>query len=107
MQDIEGNILADRIVDYMTNPDDRLIYPTKSYAVAIIYAKLIEQHFGIDMMESLDDPELLYDNDKHFVKYSDDKYVYDQVLSRIPYEIRFDLPQLHATKTYFEQEFLI
>ena len=107
VQDIEGNILADRIVDYMTNSDDRLVYPTKSYAVAIIYAKLIEQHFGIDMMESLDDPELLYNNDKHFVKYSDDKYVYDQVLSRIPHEIRFDLPQLHATKTYFEQEFLI
>ena len=42
--------------------DSKLIYPSKSYFVALVYAKMLEKHFGVDFYAALEDTELLPDD---------------------------------------------
>jgi hypothetical protein len=107
MQQLSDNDLILDIVRYMTHPEPRLLYPTKSYAVAIVYATLLEQHFGENKLVVLDDPVLLYENDPYFIHYSEAKHIYDGVLSKLPILLNWDIPQLAATKSYFLQEFIV
>lgn len=67
-------------VAYFTDPQDVLVYPAKSYAVALIYARLLWEHFNEAFFEVLDDPDLLYGNDEYFVPYSQDPTTYDAIL---------------------------
>lgn len=74
-------------IDYISHRGDVGIYPGKSYMVAIIYATLIEQVYGEDFFETLNDPELLFGQDRCFVPYSQDPQNYDailQALEKIP-----------------------
>ncbi len=101
--------IIDHAVDYFIVPCPELIYPSKSYAVAILYAHLLEIKFQDSFYESLNDPELFCGNDKFFVCYRDDQKIYDEILNRIGYGSNFilklDLPQIAKTVKYFEQEF--
>lgn len=83
----------------------QLIYPAKSYFVAIVYAKCLEKYFGKDFYQALDDEELLPD-DKYFLPYSKSKHIYDQILTQLQDDI---LSYKHTEKTvqYFKKEFLI
>lgn len=92
-----------------------LEYPTKSYVVALVYATLLHRHFGENVIEALDDPDLLFGNDRWFRPYSQSKDVYDQALTEL--KPILDLisegtveripSQIQATARYFDEEFLI
>lgn len=62
------------------------IYPAKSYAVAICYANWLSEDFGEGFYNVLDDPDLLYGNDPHFVPYSKDPETYDLILSQLKWK---------------------
>lgn len=104
---IQNDDLVKDIIEYFSIQSDVLIYPAKSYAVAIVYAKLLEKYFDEDFYEVLNDPELLYGNDQFFIKYSDDIDVYDEVISKIDLTFKNSIPQVRSTISYFEKEFLI
>ena len=80
---IQSDDLVKDIIEYFSIQSNILIYPAKSYAVAIIYAKLLEKYFNEDFYEVLNDPDLLYGNDQFFIKYSDASNIYDEVISSI------------------------
>ena len=103
----ETELISD-IVEYFTIPVSQLIYPSKSYAVAIIYSKLLGTYFNENFYESLNDPHLLYNNDKYFKPYDSDKPIYDKVLSNIDLDFGSDIPpQVVTTIDYFKKEFYI
>ena len=61
----------------------KLIYPAKSYFVAIVYARLLEQYFSIPFLKALNLNDLLPD-DEWYIPYLKDKNVYDIILDKIP-----------------------
>lgn len=100
------------VVNYFTTEQTTLIFPAKSYAVAIIYALLINVVFGDDVFETLSDPNLLAGNDKYFTSYAADPVTYDRVFSALPWlsaETIQNLPysQVKATVEYFRAEVLL
>lgn len=96
------------IIEYFTLPNPQIVYPAKSYAVAIIYARLLEKYFEEQFWTVLDDPELLFSNDPYFVPYSMDRDVYDAVVGLIPQNIEsITYAQVQTTISYFHEEFLI
>ena len=82
-------------------------YPSKSYVVAIVYARLLEEFFGGDRYDYLRDEDLLFGSDPYFKTYSDDDECYRKVLDNVTWE--FDIH--HGTPAhilpYFFEEFLI
>lgn len=87
------------------NTESQLIYPAKSYFVAIVYAKCLEKYFKIDFFEALNDEELLPD-DKYFKPYSKSKKIYNKILKNIDENI-FNYKACVKTINYFKKEFLI
>ena len=86
------------------NTESLLIYPAKSYFVAIVYAKYIEKYFHINFYDALNDKELLPD-DKYFKTYNESKDIYDKVLESIGDIYQYD--SIDKTVKYFKQEYLI
>ena len=86
------------------NTESLLIYPAKSYFVAIVYAKCIEKYFHINFYDALNDEELLPD-DKYFKTYNESKDIYDKVLESIGDIYKYD--SIDKTVKYFKQEYLI
>ena len=86
------------------NTKSLLIYPAKSYFVAIVYAKCIEKYFHINFYDALNDEELLPD-DKYFKTYNESKDIYDKVLESIGDIYQYD--SIDKTVKYFKQEYLI
>ena len=95
--------LAGEIVNFFIT-GSRLIYPAKSYFVAIVYAKLLECYFNENFYDCLDDEGLLPD-DYFFVPYNRNRNVYNAVLSRIDDPLEYKAAE--KTKEYFYQEFLL
>ena len=95
--------LVNEIVDFFIS-GSRLIYPAKSYFVAIVYAKLLEEHFDENFYDCLSDKELLPD-DYFFVPYNRNRNVYNAVLSKIGDPLEYKAAE--KTKEYFYQEFLL
>ena len=56
---ISEDIVGDAVMHFEEKVDE-WIYPSKSYVVAICYAKWLEQDFDEDFYEVLDDPDLLF-----------------------------------------------
>ena len=96
--------VIETVVDFFKT-ESTLIYPAKSYFVAIVYAKMLEKHFGIDILKALDEGDLLPD-DVWFKPYHESKEIYDTILDRLPGNI-LDMPSTEKTKAYFREEFLI
>ena len=86
------------------NTESLLIYPAKSYFVAIVYAKCLEKYFHINFYDALNDNELLPD-DKYFKTYNESKDIYDKVLESIGDIYQYD--SIDKTVKYFKQEYLI
>ncbi len=95
--------VEDQVVNFFLT-ESELIYPAKSYFVAIVYAKCLEKYFGGSFFEYLNDPELLPD-DTYFKIYSQDKSTYDNIINRIG-DI-WQYPSICKTVNYFKKEFLI
>lgn len=105
--------LVDAVVDYFYTDHRFVEFPAKSYAVAIIYAQLLQDYFDLPMMESLADPDLLFGNDKFFVPYnSKSKYIYNEAIEELDRMGAFDpfnedVQQVKKTIEYFKREFFI
>lgn len=95
--------VEDQVVNFFLT-ESELIYPAKSYFVAIVYAKCLEKYFGGNFFEYLNDSELLPD-DTYFKIYFQDKSTYDNIINRIG-DI-WQYPSICKTVNYFKKEFLI
>lgn len=106
--------LVPEIVKYFTvELGDVLVYPAKSFAVAMIYSRLLSKYFDEDFYTALNDPALLYNNDQYFVPYYKAIKTYEDAILRVS-TIRdaWDVEnspfsQVQATVAYFKQEFLL
>ena len=96
--------IKDMVIDFFRNGSE-LIYPAKSYFVALIYARLLHEHFGIPFLEALDTDDLLPD-DPAFVPYREKTDLYTSILRELPDKFWL-LPSAAATVNYFKEEFLI
>lgn len=97
------------IIQHFFINESELIYPAKSYYVAIIYAWLLNYYFGEDIIKSLDSDDLLNNDDKFFIPYSKNKELYDRLIANIIPNLDNNLYDNSIKKTvyYFKQEFLI
>lgn len=96
--------LVDMVV-FFFKTESSLIYPAKSYFVAIIYAGLLEHYFHISFFEALNMNDLLPD-DKWYVPYLKNRKVYDRILNEIPKDF-LSLLSTKKTINYFKEEFLV
>lgn len=101
---VDINDVPQQVVKFFKTQSE-LIYPAKSYFVAIIYAKCLEKYFAQDFYKSLDDPELLVD-DKYFKPYSEALETYNNILNVIGTNI-LEYHSTEKTINYFKKEFLV
>lgn len=97
------------VTTYFQEQWELLIYPAKAFAVALVYAKLIEKHFGDNFFAVLDDPNLLI-GDQYFYRYSDYPSIYDLAMAKLSamrlWEFEINrLSQVQSTVGYFKREF--
>jgi len=98
---VSDNIIEDAL-RHFNEYVDQWIYPAKSYAVAICYAKWLERDYRENFYEVLDDPGLLFNNDPYFVPYSEDKETYDTILSKLDFkEDKGMVPDIYE---YYKEE---
>lgn len=102
----DSEIVSDSI-SYFTKEQESLIFPAKAYAVAIIYAKLLEKYFAIPFYDSLNDEDLFYGTMKEFVPYQKQKKVYDGILEQVRLDVLETSPyeQVQASIESFHLEF--
>lgn len=100
--------LIDTILIHFTEPIDEVIYPAKSFFVAIMYSFLLGAMFGEDLYVSLSDPDLLFNNDPYFVPFNSQTMdIYQGVLHRLPRQLNYELPQIKNVIEYFTKEMLM
>jgi hypothetical protein len=104
--ELTNDIIGDAI-RYFYDRNIGWVYPSKSYMVAICYAKWLEYYFGGDVYDYLNDPDLLYGNDPYFVEYSKDPKTYHQILETVTWEFDENTGLVPDVKEYFLKEFLI
>ena len=83
MEFVVKDEIVENALSYFKGQVFPLIYPAKSYAVAIIYATLIHREYGYPVVETLNDPDLFLGQDGYFVPYSADPENYDKLLERV------------------------
>lgn len=83
---------------------DEWIYPAKSYVVAICYAYWLGKDFKEPFFEALNDDELLFNNDPHFVPYWHDEETYDAILDKMNFDqTKGMVPDIYE---YYKEEML-
>jgi hypothetical protein len=97
--------IVENAVKYFTTTELGWVYPAKSYVVAICYARWLNQHFGEDFYESLNDPELLHGNDPYYVPYEQDKDTYNKILNAVGFDFDEEIGIIPDVKMYFLKEF--
>ena len=108
MEDQSDQAIVDMVNRYLGGfVPDKIIYPAKSYFVAIVYSRLLRDHFGEDPVESLSCETLLYGNDPHFKSYLIDKHIYDKILETYGWDFDLSLGEIPDVVNYFESEFMI
>ena len=111
LNSVKDDEIADQVIDFFVE-GSALVYPSKSYFVAIVYAacmlKYFPEHFK-DIVEPLKCVDLL-DNDDFFRPYfSKTAPIYNKILQwleRERIEI-LDYASTEKTHNYFREEFLI
>lgn len=104
---IERHELAFDIIYHFKALPTEFRYPSKSYLVAMVYARLISEFFGGEKLDHLNDVDLLFDSDPCFKTYDEDQECYNKIIEVIGWD--FDLNQgtcAHVVP-YFMEEFLI
>lgn len=98
--------VVDHAVDYFFTSNKGWIYPSKSYMVAICYAKWLSEEFGGIPEEYLNDESLLYKNDPFFIEYSRDPETYHKILQQINgWNFNEHTGMVPDVKKYFVEEF--
>lgn len=107
----ENDKIVQRALEYLQVDSPVLFYPGKSYIIAVTYALLLEKEFGVSVLESLNDPTLLYENDPYFVTFDQNPDVYKKILDLYPRLAVTDPLQFsenfQKTYRYFYLEFLL
>jgi hypothetical protein len=104
---ITHNIVTDA-VRYFKEDNLGWIYPSKSYMVAICYARWLSEEFGGNPIDYLNDIDLLFGNDPYFVTYDEDPVTYDQILGYIgSWQFNETRGYVPDVKSYFLKEFMI
>ncbi len=83
MEIIEEEELVENALKYFDAATFPLIYPAKSYAVAVIYAFKLHELYGVTIRETLDDPDLFLGQDPYFTPYSEDPTTYDAIIAKL------------------------
>lgn len=106
--DMDNEQLFKTIMFFFEN-ESELLYPAKSYYVAIVYAWLLNKYFGEDIKVALNYDDLLNYDDKFFVKYEDNKELYDKLLKNVIEKLNNGEYNKSIQKTvgYFNKEFII
>ena len=105
--EITDNVVADA-VRYFIEKDIGWIYPSKSYMVAICYARWLSEEFGGNPINYLNDIDLLFGNDPYFLTYDEDSATYDQILDCIGgWQFDQTIGYVTDVKKYFIKEFMI
>ena len=99
-EDIVGNA-----VKYFTTTELGWVYPAKSYVVAICYARWLNEYFGEDFYDALNDEMLLYGNDPYFVPYEKDKTTYNKIMDIVTFGFDEQAGIIPDVKEYFIEEF--
>lgn len=86
---------------------EKVIYPAKSYFVAIVYARLLRDYFDVNPLRVLNDPDLLHNNDPYFVPYEKDITIYDAILNVYTWDFDITKGEIPDVANYFYQEFQI
>jgi len=94
-------------VKYFTDASIGWLYPAKSYVVAICYAKWLSKINNQDFYALLNDPGLLFHNDPHFKMYSENKAVYDEIISQVTLQFNETLGVIPDVRAYFNAEMFI
>ena len=104
--EFEDDIVAGAI-KYFSTDDVGWIYPAKSYVVGVCYARWLSELYGLDFYTLLDDKDLLYGNDPYFVPYSQNKPIYDEIISRVTLNFDETVGVIPDVKRYFLDEMFI
>jgi hypothetical protein len=104
---VEGDAIVYNAIDYFHKRDIGWIYPSKSYMVAICYARWLAKHFGNDPIFYLDEDNLLYGNDPYFKAYSRDPKTYHRILNEIGWDFDESLGMVPDVYEYFIAEFML
>lgn len=106
------NIVQDAM-DYIYGEPKELIYPAKSYAIAIIYALSLKEEFGGNLFGYLKSTDLLI-GDPHFEPMQDSNFeIYMSIVETLMRDIEDrDWPKrlgtwAKMTHNYFLQEFML
>lgn len=77
--------IINQVIYMWTHDINRCIYPSKLYLAAIVYSKVLSDFFELDFYDLLSDSEL-FEYDKDWKNYQEDKDTYDQILCSINLE---------------------
>lgn len=69
-------------IDYVTTQGDYEYYPGKKMMTSLIWAVLAHHVYGTPLLEALDDPTLILEQDR-MVRYSSDPTGYHEILERL------------------------
>lgn len=83
MQIVEDVEIVKNALHYFKEATFPLIYPAKSYAVAVIYAVKLNELYGVDIYETLSDSDLFLGQDPFFVTYTQDPESYDRIMDEL------------------------
>lgn len=86
---------------------EKVIYPAKSYFVAMVYARLLMDHFGENPIAALCDSQLLYGNDPYFLEYGRDPQIYDALIKKFGWDFDLTLGEIPDVESYFRAEFML
>ena len=102
-----SKISTKALIDYL-GTEPLLIYPVKSYAVAIIYSLLLEKEYKIGFWDSIANPLLLSANDRFFVPYTLNKTLYKQCISYYGKNniLTIESNTVKIITSYFYEEFI-
>jgi len=99
------NTVVEDALKHFTQYVDEWIYPAKSYVVAICYAYCLGHDFQEPFYHALNDEDLLFNNDPHFVPYWQDEETYDAILDKMEWnESKGMVPDIYE---YYKEEMLI
>ena len=104
---ISDDKLLDDILMHFSILPNEFRYPSKSYVVAMVYAKLLTKYFGGEFYDYLNDKDLLFNSDPYFVTYENDKKLYDDIISIVGVDFDLSIGTPAHVIPYFEKEFLI
>lgn len=105
---IHEDTVVEDAVAYLTLGTSHTRFPGAARAVAIATADFLNKSFGVDFYEALNDPNLMHGNDPYFKPYSEDKGIYDAIITWIPRKyFRWETERMQITLNLLKEEYML